>query len=208
MPDVGHSDEGTFSAEKIIALKPDVLFIAEMDLQRAEERAGPDRGAGIPIVVIDYNAQITGAPPGLDPRHRQGHGHRSHAPRNWPPCTSANTATSCARIAKAGGGPKKKVYVELGQAGPDTVGNSYSGTMWGKIVTVLGAENLADGKLPGPWGPLNAEGRHRRRPRPDLHRRLVLGQPPARRQDRVRGDPRHHPQASLEPYARAPAGPA
>ncbi|HPH14473.1 MAG TPA: iron ABC transporter substrate-binding protein, partial [Burkholderiaceae bacterium] len=29
MPDVGHSDEGTFSAEKIIALKPDVLFIAE-----------------------------------------------------------------------------------------------------------------------------------------------------------------------------------
>jgi ABC-type Fe3+-hydroxamate transport system substrate-binding protein len=60
------------------------------------------------------------------------------------------------RIAKAGGA-RKKVYVELGQAGPETVGNSYSGTMWGKLITTLGADNLADGKLTGPWGPINAE---------------------------------------------------
>ena len=61
-----------------------------------------------------------------------------------------------ARIAKAGGA-KKKVYIELGQAGPETVGNSYSGTMWGKLLNILGADNMADGKLTGPWGPLNAE---------------------------------------------------
>lgn len=29
MPDIGHSDDGTFSAEKVIALKPDVVFMAE-----------------------------------------------------------------------------------------------------------------------------------------------------------------------------------
>jgi ABC-type Fe3+-hydroxamate transport system substrate-binding protein len=62
-----------------------------------------------------------------------------------------------ARIAKAGGASNKKVYVELGQAGPETIGNSYSGTMWGKLFTTLGAVNIADGKLTGPWGPLNAE---------------------------------------------------
>ena len=61
------------------------------------------------------------------------------------------------RVAKAAPARKPVVYVELGQTGADVVGNSYSGTIWGKIVTQLGAVNLADGKLPGPWGPVNAE---------------------------------------------------
>ena len=41
MPDVGHSDDGTFSAEKVIALKPDVVFMAEWtfkSLQTAREQ--------------------------------------------------------------------------------------------------------------------------------------------------------------------------
>jgi ABC-type Fe3+-hydroxamate transport system substrate-binding protein len=29
--------------------------------------------------------------------------------------------------------------------------------MWGKLLTTLGAVNVADGKLTGPWGPVNAE---------------------------------------------------
>jgi iron complex transport system substrate-binding protein len=31
------------------------------------------------------------------------------------------------------------------------------GTMWGRIANNLGAENIADGRLAGPWGPLAAE---------------------------------------------------
>jgi iron complex transport system substrate-binding protein len=155
MPDVGHSDEGTFSAEKIIALKPDVLFIAEWTFNALKTARDQIEAAGIPIVVIDYNAQVLerhlastraiGKVMGTDARAEE-----------LATLYDREYKNILARIAKAGG-TRKKVYVELGQAGPDTVGNSYSGTMWGKIITVLGAENLADGKLPGPWGPLNAE---------------------------------------------------
>jgi len=155
MPDVGHSDEGTFSAEKIIALKPDVLFVAEWTYSALKTARDQIEAAGIPIVVIDYNAQLLerhlastraiGKVMGTEARAEDLAGLYDREYKNV-----------LSRIAKAGGA-HKKVYVELGQAGPETVGNSYSGTMWGKLITTLGADNLADGKLPGPWGPINAE---------------------------------------------------
>ena len=155
MPDVGHSDDGTFSAEKIIALKPDVLFIAEWTYKALQTAREQIEAAGIPIVVIDYNAQLLerhlastraiGKVMSTEGRAEELAGLYEREYKNI-----------LARVAKAGG-TRKKVYVELGQAGPETVGNSYSGTMWGKLITTLGADNLADGKLPGPWGPVNAE---------------------------------------------------
>ena len=154
MPDIGHSDDGTFSAEKIIALKPDVLFIAEWTYKSLETARGQIEAAGIPIVVIDYNAQLLerhlastraiGKVMGTDSRAEE-----------LAKLYEREYTSILARIPK--NAPRKKIYVELGQAGAETVGNSYSGTMWGKIITTLGAENLADGKLPGPWGPLNQE---------------------------------------------------
>ena len=127
MPDVGHSDEGTFSAEKIIALKPDVLFIAEWTFNALKTARDQIEAAGIPIVVIDYNAQVLerhlastraiGKVMGTDARAEELASLYDREYKNI-----------LARIARAGG-PRKKVYVELGQAGPDTVGNSYSGTM-------------------------------------------------------------------------------
>lgn len=156
MPDIGHSDDGTFSAEKVIALKPDVMFIAEWTYKALQTAREQIEAAGIPIVVIDYNAQL------LD-RHLSSTraigkvmGTEARA-EELAKLYEREYNGVLARIAKAGGPSRKKVYVELGQAGADTVGNSYSGTMWGKLLTTLGAVNVADGKLPGPWGPVNAE---------------------------------------------------
>ncbi len=156
MPDIGHSDDGTFSAEKVIALKPDVLFMAEWTYKAMQTARDQIEAAGIPIVVVDYNAQllerhlastrVMGKVMGTEARAEE-----------LAQLYERQYKDVMARVAKASGGAKKKVYVELGQAGADTVGNSYSGTMWGKIVTLLGAVNVADGKLPGPWGPVNAE---------------------------------------------------
>jgi iron complex transport system substrate-binding protein len=156
MPDIGHSDDGTFSAEKVIALKPDVMFMAEWTFKAMQTAREQIEAAGIPIVVVDYNAQllerhlastrVMGKVMGTDARAEE-----------LAQLYERQYKDVMARVARASGGAKKKVYVELGQAGADTVGNSYSGTMWGKIVTLLGAENVADGKLPGPWGPVNAE---------------------------------------------------
>jgi ABC-type Fe3+-hydroxamate transport system substrate-binding protein len=155
MPDIGHSDDGTFSAEKVIALKPDVLFVAEWTFTAMKTARDQIEAAGIPIVVIDYNAQllerhlastrVIGRVMGTEPRAEA-----------LAALYEREYKDVLARIAKAGGA-KKKVYIELGQAGPETVGNSYSGTMWGKLLNILGADNMADGKLTGPWGPLNAE---------------------------------------------------
>jgi ABC-type Fe3+-hydroxamate transport system substrate-binding protein len=156
MPDNGNTDDGTFSAEKVIALKPDVLFVAEWTYKSLQTARDQIEAAGIPIVVIDYNAQMLerhisstlaiGKVMGTEQRSQEL---ASLYEREY--------KSVLARIAKAGGASNKKVYVELGQAGPETIGNSYSGTMWGKLFTTLGAVNIADGKLTGPWGPLNAE---------------------------------------------------
>jgi iron complex transport system substrate-binding protein len=156
MPDIGHSDDGTFSAEKVIALKPDVLFIAEWTYKALQTAREQIESAGIPIVVIDYNAQLL-------ERHLAST--RAIGKVMGTEARSEELAALyereyngiLGRIAKAGNPSPKKVYVELGQAGTETVGNSYSGTMWGKLLTTLGAVNVADGKLPGPWGPVNAE---------------------------------------------------
>ena len=155
MPDIGHSDDGTFSAEKIISLRPDVLIMAEWAYQTQKTARDQIEAAGIPIVVIDYNAQqverhvastlALGTIMGTEARAQE-----------LATLYKTQYDDILARVARAKG-PKPKVYVELGQAGADTIGNTYNGTMWGKILTTLGAENIATDKIPGPWGPLAAE---------------------------------------------------
>lgn len=155
MPDVGHIEDNTFSAEKVIASKPDVILMSEWGFTTATTQMKQIEAAGIPIVVIDYNAQllerhlastrVIGKVMGTEARAEE-----------LATLYETQYRDILARIAKVTG-PKKSVYVELGQAGPETVGNSYNNTMWGKIITTLGAENLATGRLPGPWGPIARE---------------------------------------------------
>lgn len=158
MPDIGNSDDNTFSVEKVIALKPDVLLLAEWTFNSLKSGKDQIEAAGIPIVVIDYNAQML-------ERHLAST--RAIGALMGTQARAEELATLyerefrdvMARVekARAAGVSPARVYVELGQAGAATVGNTYNGTMWGKIITTLGAENIAAGKIPGPWGPLNAE---------------------------------------------------
>ncbi len=156
MPDVGHVEDNTFSAEKVIAAKPDVVLMSDWGFSSMKTQMEQITAVGIPIVVIDYNAQD------LD-RHLastraigkvMGTEVRAEALAAF---YEAQYRDILARVAKAQGGRKKMVYVELARDGAETVGNTYNNTMWGKIITTLGAENLATGRIPGPWAPLNAE---------------------------------------------------
>jgi iron complex transport system substrate-binding protein len=75
LPDVGNTDEGTFSAEKVISLRPDLLMVPAW-LWRASQTAQQQiMAAGIPVLVFDYNAQTPRRPCRLNPRHRHGDGH-------------------------------------------------------------------------------------------------------------------------------------
>jgi iron complex transport system substrate-binding protein len=155
MADIGHTDDGSFSAEKIIALRPDVLFMSEWGFQSMKTARDQVEAAGIPIVVIDYNAQLLDRHLASTRALGKVMGKTARA-EELASLYERSYSDIMARIARAGG-PKRTIYVELGQAGADTIGNSYNGTMWGKIIGLLGATNLAEGRLPGPWGPLSAE---------------------------------------------------
>ena len=156
MPEIGNTDENSFNVEAVIALKPDVLFLAEWGWKVLETQRAQLEAAGIPIVVIDYNAQLLdrhlastraiGAVMGAEARAEE-----------LAKLYETRYRDIMDRIAAAAPKVKPKIHFELGRDGAEKIGNSYSGTMWGKIAALLGAENIAEGKLPGPWGPLNPE---------------------------------------------------
>lgn len=158
MPDIGNSDDNNLSVEKIIALKPDVFLVADWTWQSLKDGRDRLEAAGIPVVVIDYNAQLLERHLASTRALGKVMGAEARA-EDLATLYETRYRDVMARVAKAKAASpaKPKVYVELGQAGAETVGNTYAGTMWGKIFDLMGADNIANGKLPGPWGPLAAE---------------------------------------------------
>lgn len=55
LPDVGYAEEGDFSAEKVIALRPDLVLLAAGDYRSQSEAVTQIENAGIPVVTLDYN---------------------------------------------------------------------------------------------------------------------------------------------------------
>ncbi len=54
IPDVGYPWKGTFSAEKVIELKPDVVIMSTGQYKYVKEDVEKIEKAGIPVVFIDY----------------------------------------------------------------------------------------------------------------------------------------------------------
>jgi iron complex transport system substrate-binding protein len=154
IPDVGNTEDNTFSIEKVVAGKPDLLILAAWSYDALGEGVKQIEAAGIPIVVLDYNAQTVekhvastlalGKLMGTQDRAEQ-------LAKDY----EAAMADIDARI-KAAGPTEKKVYVELAQKGAAETGNSYGDTMWGALVEKLGGKNIAKGQV-GNWGPLSPE---------------------------------------------------
>ena len=152
--DIGEVDSGTFNLEVAVASRPDVAIIAAWQYRGLGDAVKKLEAAGIPVVVVDYNAQtvekhvqstlIIGQI--MDAEDRAGQLAREY---------QAAVQDVQRRVASLGA-PEKKVYVELGNKGPDEVGNSYSGVMWGEVVGMAGGKNIADGKIER-WAPLNPE---------------------------------------------------
>lgn len=154
IPDVGSTDDGTFSVEKVIAARPDLVILAAWSYDALGEGTKQIEAAGIPIVTLDYNAQtvakhvlsteVLGKVMGAEDRAKK-------LAENY----KAAMQDIDARI-KTAGPSNKKVYVELAQKGPSEVGNSYGDSMWGALVEKLGGTNIAKGQI-GNWGPLSPE---------------------------------------------------
>lgn len=154
LPDVGNTENSTMSIEAAIAANPDLVILAAWQYDALGESVGQFDTAGIPVLVLDYNAQTLekhlastralGAALGAEERAEK-----------LVTLYEDMTTDTAARVAKAGPSDTK-VYVELAQKGPDEVGNSYAGGMWGGIVDQLGGQNIANGQIEN-WGPLSPE---------------------------------------------------
>ena len=153
--DVGEVESGTFSLEAAIATRPDVAILAAWQYNALGDMAGRLEAAGIPIVVLDYNAQtvakhvqstlLFGQIMGAQPRAKE-----------LADQYAAEVAAIEARIAALPAGNAPTVYVELGRKGAGEVDNTYSGTQWGSVIDQLGATNIADGQISN-WGKLGPE---------------------------------------------------
>ncbi|WP_272005737.1 ABC transporter substrate-binding protein [Roseovarius sp. ZX-A-9] len=154
LPDVGDTGSSTFSIEAAIATDPDLVILAAWQYDALGESAEQFAAADIPVLVVDYNAQTLekhlastraiGAAMGTEDRAEQI--------ATFYEDMLADTASRVAASTEA----PKRIYVELAQKGPDEVGNSYSGGMWGGIIDGLGGHNIANGQIEN-WGPLAPE---------------------------------------------------
>lgn len=155
LPDVGYAEEGNFSAEKVIALRPDLLLIAAGDFRSMPEAIAQIENAGIPVVALDYNAQTVEKHVASTLALGKVLGSEARA-EELAQTYKAAMEDMHSRIAASPERAGKKVYVELAKAGPGEIGNSYSNAMWGALISSLGAQNIADGQI-GNYGPLSPE---------------------------------------------------
>lgn len=154
LADVGEVEVGTFSVEKVLSLKPDLLLLADWQYQALGSDLDRIEKAGIPVVVVDYNAQtvekhmksteIIGT---LTGREEQA------AKLSADYKAIADDIQN--RIAKAGL-PKPKVYVEFGNKGPEEHSFTFGKAMWGPMIELAGGENISASSVEF-YAPVNPE---------------------------------------------------
>ncbi len=154
LPDVGNMETSSFSLEKVLSLRPDLVIFPDVWMPTYKDQMAQLEQLGIPVLVIDYNAQIpqrhiasvlaVGAAIGADARARE-----------LATLYETRLADIQGRAARATRRPK--VYIELGQGGADVIGNTYWKGMWGRMLDLIGADNIAANRIAGAWGPLSPE---------------------------------------------------
>lgn len=154
LADVGEVEVGTFSVEKVLSLKPDLVVLGEWQWQVLEPDLEPLEKAGIPVVVLDYNKEQLNLH--LDSTRVLGEitGQEARAKEiaAWYEGVVKDVHARVEKAAQA----KPKIYVEFGNKGPTEQGNSFGNTMWGPLAAQAMGDNIAVGHVEYA-GPMNAE---------------------------------------------------
>ena len=140
--------------EKVLALKPDLLILADWQYKALGSDLARINKAGIPIVVLDYNAQTVA-------KHIQSTkligtltGQQQKADKLAADYKRI-ADTIQARVKKANL-PKPKVYIEFGNKGPAEHSVTFGKSMWGSMATLVGGNNIAASSVEF-YGPINPE---------------------------------------------------
>ncbi|EJO5346304.1 ABC transporter substrate-binding protein [Clostridium botulinum] len=155
IPDVGYTVKKTFSVEKIITLKPDVVLMCANDYENNKTNIEKLNQAGIPVVFVNYHSQKTedytastlllGKVLGKEQRAKEVVAfYKNQVDKVY---------SKLKNIKKA----EPKVYIELGtKGGSSTYGDSYGDIMWGALIKNCRAKNIAIDKVKK-MGPLSRE---------------------------------------------------
>ncbi len=158
LADIGGVEAGTFSLEAAIAAAPDLAILAAWQYKAIGAAAARLEAAGIPVVVIDYNAQ-TVAKHVASTRilgRLMGAQERAAELADGYAAAVADVERRVGEALVEAGAVRPRVYVELGRKGPGETDNSYAGTMWGAVIEQAGGRNIAAGQI-AKWGPLSPE---------------------------------------------------
>ena len=137
-----------------MALKPDVLILAEWQYQTIGSELPKLEQAGVPIIVVDFNAQSV-------ERHTQsakifGQLAGTEERANKIADEYAQGITDIQKRVKEANLPKPKIYVEFGNKGPSEYSFTFGKNMWGAIAETVGGNNVSAPFVEN-WGPINPE---------------------------------------------------
>lgn len=152
--DIGNVNTGTFSFEKTLAMKPDVVVLADWQYETLANEIPRFEKAGIPVVVVDFNdqtvkrhtesAKLFGKIAGTEARAEE-------AAREY-----AEGIAEIQQRIQAAGKTKPKIYIEFGDKGPAEHSYTFGKNMWGAIADTVGGDNVS-APFVKDWGPINPE---------------------------------------------------
>ena len=157
VPSIGGYHDDILNTEKILSLKPDVVILGQTQYAQNAQRLRLLEKAGIAVVVLDYHAMTL-----------QNHVkstqllgkllNRESVAEEQINRYTETIQTIQTRIAKADNKAKQvPVYVECGNLGVGSYGNSYNKTvLWGGILRRLQVNNIA-ADMPAPYASLSRE---------------------------------------------------
>lgn len=154
IPDVGEVEVQNFSVEKVLSLKPDVVILADWQYKALGLDADRIEEAGIPVVVVDYNAQTVERHVASTLVLGEIVGEEARA-KEIADFYKGSLDDVAARVAKANAA-KPRVYTEFGNKGPGEYSFTYGKNMWGAMATAAGGDNIAAPFVEW-FGPINPE---------------------------------------------------
>ncbi|WGF87369.1 ABC transporter substrate-binding protein [Marinivivus vitaminiproducens] len=154
LPDIGDVENGSFSPEIVLSLKPDVLVLAEYQYKTLGDEVRAMERAGIPVVVADFHTHRLENTLATIRLLGQIAGSEERALTIATEYRDA-LATIRDRIERAGR-PQPPVYLEFGNGGPSSQGITWGPYMWGAMTASAGGANIAN-DLVETWGSINPE---------------------------------------------------
>lgn len=153
--DTGSIYLDSFSMEKLIEAKPDLVILAPYQAKKLGDGINTIKNLGIQVAVVDYNSytlekhikstEILGKLLGKEERAKE-------LAENY----KKQIEDVENKVKDIKENEFKSVYFELASQGPGTYGNSYGNSLWGNILKTAKCKNIAAEKIKE-YGPLNPE---------------------------------------------------